>query len=170
MPVYIAPTPTLDEQLAALAPEHQEVVWALLDRVNGLVKRAVDTPPAPRRRGRRGPNETVLHVIATVEQIWKLEPRAVTRKARTSEVLCARCQTIAYLHSLGYSCTQIGQALGQDRSTVAHQFPMHTLRMQGQLRVVSHADYVARYHTLVKRLQPEQYAALSTRTPAPKTN
>ena len=166
MPVYITPTPTLDEQLAALAPEHQEAVWALLERQNAEMQHRITNPP--RRRAAKLIDATVSEpVFAALAQLWQLRRADVTRRGKPMEIVCARCQAIAYFTSLGYTPGQISRVLPIDRSSVTHQLPMHRLRMSGQLTTMSHPDYAARYHSLVSRLQPDQYAALSNRTPAP---
>jgi hypothetical protein len=165
MPVYITPTPTLDEQLAALAPEHQEAVWALLERQNAEMQQRLATPP--RKRSTQPIAPTVAEsVLTTLAQLWHLHRADLTRKGKAREIVCARCQAIAYFTHIGYTPGQISRVLPIERSSVTHQLPMHRLRMSGQLTAMSHPDYAARYHALLSRLQPEPYAALSFKKPA----
>lgn len=159
MPIVLEPTPYLNQRLELLPESQASLLWQELDRVNTrlhlLIKRIEARHRAEPERKRIERN--ALDVVA---RTWEMRPEHLISAERYAHRVAARGQLISVLHDQhGISFKTIGRLLHRDRSTVAHAYRQHQMRMEACRLGIAHnalneLDYATRYEQVIALCPP----------------
>lgn len=154
MAIVVEPTPYLNQRLEQLPEIQAARLWRELERANLRLQRLVQRIEV---RQQSEPERRRLEriVLDAVARAWELRPEHLISADRYRRRVAARAQLVSLLHDrYGISYRAIARLLRRDRSTVAHAYRQHQLRMQAPPTLsmaddLGELDYATRYHQVL---------------------